>query len=91
MCIRDRKPTGLGSILPNRGMNTETLAQRLSTLDIVLDDALAIPLFSPDSDPGEEIEFTATDDLTCLVCAPGSSMSVEEQLPPTPLIVWVRR
>ena len=86
-----QKPTGLGSILANRDMNTGSLAQRLSALDITLDNALAIPLFSSDSAPGEEVEFTASDDLTCLVCAPGASMSVEEQHPPTPLIVWVRR
>ena len=86
-----QKPTGLDSILTNRDLNTRPLAQRLSALDITLDDALAIPLFAPDSPPGEEVAFTASDELTCLICAPGGSMSVEEQHPPTPLIVWVRR
>ena len=86
-----QKPTGLGSILANRDINTQPLAQRLSALDITLDDALAIPLFGPDTPPGEEVEFTDDDELTCLICAPGDAMSVEEQHPPTPLIVWVQR
>ena len=46
-----QKPTGLGSILANRDINTQPLAQRLSALDITLDDALAIPLFGPDTPP----------------------------------------
>ena len=86
-----RKPTGLGSMLANRDNNTRSLAQQLSALELTLDDALAIPIFDLDSPPGEEVEFTASEELTCLICAPGDSMSVEEQHPPTPLIVWVRR
>ena len=86
-----QKPTGLATILSDRDSETRPVTQRLAALNIDLIDALAIPIFSPDSAPSEEIEFTASDDLTCLVCAPGSSMSVEEQHPPTPLIVWVRR
>ncbi|HIN42811.1 MAG TPA: DUF1989 domain-containing protein, partial [Gammaproteobacteria bacterium] len=86
-----QKSTGLVSILSDRDIDTRSLTQRLSALNINLGDALAIPLFSPDSAPGEEIEFAANDDLTCLVCAPGQSMAVDEQHPPTPLVVWVRR
>ena len=86
-----KKPTGLQSILSQRGRGTASLDRRLSALEIALDDALAIPVFSPDGLAGEEIEFTASDELTCLICVPGSAMSVEEQHPPTPLIVWVRR
>ena len=86
-----RKPTGLGSMLANRDSNTRSLSQQLSALEFTLDDALAIPIFDLDSPPGEEVEFTASEELTCLICAPGDSMSVEEQHPPTPLIVWVGR
>ena len=86
-----QKPTGLGSILANRDINSRSLTQHLSALNITLDDALAIPIFDPDSPPGEEVAFTASEELTCLICAPGSSMSVEEQHPQTPLVVWVRR
>jgi hypothetical protein len=57
-----QKPTGLGSILSDRDIDTRSLTQRLSALNINLGDALAIPLFSPDSAPGEEIEFAANDD-----------------------------
>ncbi|HAU11821.1 MAG TPA: aminomethyltransferase, partial [Gammaproteobacteria bacterium] len=86
-----QKPTGLGSILSDRDINTRSLTEQLSASGITLDDALAIPLFSSDSSPGEEVEFTTSDDLTCLVCAPGQSMTVDEQNPPTPLVMWVRR
>jgi aminomethyltransferase len=51
----------------------------------------AVPLFSKDSLPDEEVTFRASRELTCVIASLGENMIVEEQNPPTDLVAFVQR
>ena len=53
-----QKPTGLAAIFADRDSKTRPVVQRLAALNIDLNNALAIPLFSPDSAPREAVSYT---------------------------------
>ena len=58
---------------------------------IVLGDASALRLFPVGSPPGSNARLVAHADVICVVAAPGSRMSVDQQDTPTDLIAYVYR
>ena len=56
-----------------------------------LDGRSGLSVFPPDTRPGAGVEAVATADLICAVAAPGGPMAVDEQDPPTDLILYVHR
>ena len=67
------------------------MAAGLKRRNINAADAKAIALFGSDTEPGSTHQYTAHEDLLCIVCAPGKAMAVDAQFPPTTLTVHIRR
>ena len=82
---------GLRTILAGTEQSASRVRANMERYEFNLADAQAIRLFASDSPAGEEVHFAVEREITCVVCAPGSPMVVDEQDPPTPLYAWVRR
>ena len=83
--------TGIEAILSGDSEDARSVAAGLHMRGINWANATALHLFEGDSLPGEQQTFTAERDAVCIVAAPGGPMRVDEQNPPTDLIVFVRR
>ena len=55
------------------------------------DNAQGFRVFNADNQAADELELTCSDEMFVVVCAPGSAMDVEQQLPPTPIDVTLLR
>ena len=86
-----RNAQGFLSILSRQGESSQRLAAALAARELDPANARAVALFGDDSPAGEQAEFTVGSALTCVICAPGEQMTVDEQDPPTPLTVWILR
>ena len=71
--------------------SSQQLLEGLKRRNINPSQAKALPLFGTETPPGAAVNYTAGKDLLCIVCAPGKSMAVDEQTPPTSLVVQVQR
>jgi len=83
--------TGFQGILASSEPSAQQVSAGLKRRNINTADAKAIPLFGSDSDAGSTHQYTARENLLCVVCAPGNVMPVDEQMPPTALAVHVVR
>lgn len=82
---------GLRTILAGTEQSASCVRAGMERYGFNLADAQAIRLFASDSPAGEEVNFSVEREVTCVVCAPGTPMVVDEQDPPTSLYAWVRR
>jgi aminomethyltransferase len=71
--------------------NAEHARSRLAARGLDLVGAKAVCLFGEGSRAGESSSFTANGPAALLVGAPGGPMAVDEQVPPTELVVYVQR
>ena len=83
--------SGFQQSMSVRSGNTQQVLAGLERRNIDPSQAKALPLFGTETPPGVAANYTAGKDLLCIVCAPGKSMAVDEQMPPTSLVVKVQR
>ena len=88
---RPQAAIGFQKILASGEPSVQQVAAGLKRRNINAVDAKAIALFGPNSDAGSTHHYTAREDLLCIVCAPGDTMPIDEQIPPTGLTVHVTR
>jgi len=88
---RPKAATGFQKILASSEPSAQQVAAGLKRRNINAADAKAIALFGSNSDAGSTHHYTAREDLLCIVCAPGDTMPIDEQIPPTGLTVHVTR
>ncbi|MDH3691218.1 MAG: aminomethyltransferase, partial [Gammaproteobacteria bacterium] len=81
----DADATGLHTILAADSESAKSVRASVERRGIKLAEARALPLFGSDSSPGAAATFTAQQASTCIICAPGESMQVDAQNPPTDL------
>jgi aminomethyltransferase len=85
------EPQGLIELVRREVPGAVKIRRQLETRRLDLAKARAIPLFAPDSPPGAQISYEATDHGVVVVAAPGGPMAVDAQDPPTDLQVTIRR
>jgi aminomethyltransferase len=71
--------------------NTRQVLAGLKRRNIDPSQAKALALFPTETTPGVAANYAARKDLLCIVCAPGGPMMVDQQTPPTSLVVQVQR
>ena len=86
-----QEAAGFQKILASNEPSARQVAAGLKRRGISPANARAIPLFGPETHPGSAQDYTARDDILCVVCAPGSPMAVDSQFSPTSLAVYVNR
>ena len=85
------KASGFQQSMSVRSGNTQQVLAGLNRRNIDPSQAKALPLFGTETPPGLAANYTASKSLLCIVCAPGKSMAVDEQMPSTSLVVQVQR
>ena len=81
-----KEASGLKSILSRKSESAKKVLAGLKRRGLNIRKMKAVPLFSEDSLPDEEITFQSSRDLTCVIAALGEDMTIEEQTSPTDLI-----
>ena len=87
----DGPALGLQSLLSEPGEESTKLAGALKRREIDPAGARALRRFGEESRAGETCSFRAEAAGLCIVVAPGGPMQVDQQNPPTDLVVQVRR
>ncbi len=82
---------GFKHILSGINASAIKLARTLEFRNISLDSAQSTRVFSEQSPPGDTVRYTANEDVTCVVAAPGEPMLVSQQNTVTDLIIFVHR
>ena len=82
---------GLQQIIASATGNARQLAALLSRRGLALEQAQSLRIFSDRSRAGESLRFTAQQDLTCIVAAPGKDMRADHQDTPTDLVAFIHR
>ena len=87
----DSRCESLAALLVDGSEDAELVLASMRQRGIVAQDARAVQLFGGETRPGAQESFTAQRDVLCIVGAPGKTMGVDEQDPPTELSVMVQR
>jgi len=87
----DGEAEGFKYILDGKDASAVKLERTLRFRNISLDSARSTRVFSKESPAGDSVSFTATEDVTCVIAAPGEPMLVEQQDTITDLTVFVHR
>ena len=82
---------GFKHILSGDDASAVKLARTLKFRNISLKSAQSTRVFSDESPAGDSIRFTANEDLTCVIAAPGEAMLADQQNTITDLTVFVYR
>lgn len=83
--------TGIISILSRVTADAERVSAALRDNGVQYTSAQGFHLFGADSPAGASETFTAAEDGTCIIAAPGETMRVDAQNPPTDLTVFIHR
>ncbi len=83
--------TAIAGILSADSEDARSVAESLRRRGIDFGKAQAVRLFGDDSPSGQRATFVSEADGVCIVAAPGGPMRVDEQNPPTDLVVFLRR
>lgn len=89
--VAKRKAVGITALLKSSIEDAQAAKAALHAKNVSVEDAKAIHLFEGDSLAGEKQEFTAEQDVICIVAAPGGPMAVDCHNPPTDLVLFVER
>ncbi|MFV2032608.1 MAG: DUF1989 domain-containing protein [Gammaproteobacteria bacterium] len=87
----DGRAEGFKNILGGNDASAIKLARTLKFRNISLDSAQSTRVFSDASPAGDSIRFTASENITCLIAAPGDAMLVDQQNTVTDLTAFVYR
>ncbi len=85
------EPLGIQAILGGDSEDARRVRSGLERRNLDLGRVRALRLFSTESIPGEEAKFTANREAIAVIAAPGGPMPVDQQTPPTDLLVFLRR
>lgn len=85
------EPLGVQAILSSDREDAIRVRAGLERRGLDLGRVHALHLFGKDTLAGEEAKFTASRDVIAVIAAPGGPMSIDEQVPPTDLLVFIRR
>ena len=81
----------LATMLKTNTPGANAIRSKLKKFDMNLASAQPKLVLDGDTTPGTRIELTSNVECICIIGAPGEPMSVDQQNPPTDLIVWVTR
>jgi aminomethyltransferase len=81
----------MAGILSSDSEDARAVAGALARRGIAAGPAEAVHVFGHETPAGVRIAFTAEQESTCILAAPGGPMRVDEQNPPTDLVAFVRR
>ena len=84
-------PKNIKKILTDKNESAFQAASTLKKRNLNVGKAKASILFSEDSKAGEKVNLVSKDKCTCIFSAPGSAMKIDEQNPPTDLLLMVKR
>ena len=87
----DGAPLGIRAILDRPIPSAKRVRNALAARGLDFGRAAAVRLFGDESRAGETASFIATAPATLVACAPGGPMPVDEQCPPTEIVLYVRR
>ena len=87
----DGAPTGIRTALEREVPSARRVREALAARGLELGRATAVRLFGRESRAGESASFTATATATLVAGAPGGPMPVDEQCPPTEIVLYIRR
>jgi len=87
----DGNSEGLKQIIESGGRSAGTLKAALAQQGISLELARSTRVFEGQSPAGEAVQFTAQQDLTCIIAAPGGDMRADRQDTLTDLVAFVHR
>ncbi|MGD2171644.1 MAG: DUF1989 domain-containing protein, partial [Gammaproteobacteria bacterium] len=79
------------AIIEGGGSGAERLAETLERRNIDIAAADSTRVFGGESPAGDSVRFTAQQDVSCIVAAPGGRMRADEQDTPTDLVAFVHR
>ena len=89
--VTDEPVTFLARLAAESSEAGRAFAAGLAAHGIVPGSARGARLFGTDSIPGSRATFTAVEPAIVAVLAPGTAMAPDQQTPPTPLHVFIRR
>jgi len=84
-------PKNIKKILSDKNESAFQAASTLKKRNLDIGKAKASILFSEDSEAGQKINLVSKDKCTCIFSAPGNAMKIDEQNPPTDLLLMVQR
>ena len=84
-------PKNIKKILSDKNESAFQAASALKKRNLDVGKAKASILFGDDSDAGEKVNLVSKDKCTCVFSAPGNAMKIEEQNPPTDLLLMIER
>ena len=84
-------PLGIRAILDRPIPSAKRVRDALAVRGLDLGQAAAVRLFGGESRAGATASFVATAPATLVAGAPGGPMPVDEQCPPTEIVLYVRR
>ncbi|MGI9450018.1 MAG: DUF1989 domain-containing protein, partial [Geminicoccaceae bacterium] len=84
-------PVGIQAILSSDREDARRVRFGLERRGLDLGRVRALRFFGGDSLPGEETKFTANREAIAIIAAPGGSMQIDHQTPPTDILVFLRR
>lgn len=82
---------GAVRILSRGGLDNQRVLDQLSLRSIDIHTAEAAYVLTEDTLPGVKVEFTAQTDVVVVAAAPGGRMDPADAVPPTDLVLYVRR
>ena len=84
-------PKSIKKILSDKNESAFQAASALKKRNLDIGKVKASILFSEDSEAGQKINLVSKDKCTCIFSAPGNVMKIDEQNPPTDLLLMVQR
>ena len=84
-------PKNIKKILSDKNESAFQAVSALKKRNLDVGKAKASILFSDDSEAGEKVNLVSKDKCTCIFSAPGNTMKIDEQNPPTDLLLMVKR
>ena len=84
-------PKNIKKILSDKNESAFQAANTLKKRNLDVGKAKASILFSDDSKAGEKVNLVSKDKCTCVFSAPGNVMKIDEQNPPTDLLLMIKR
>ncbi len=88
---QDGNSEGLKQIIESGDGSARLLQAALAQKSITLEQAHSTRVFADRSPAGDSVRFTAQQDVTCIVVAPGSAMRAEQQDTLTDLVAFIHR
>ena len=82
---------GLKRIIESGGSSAQAMTSALAQRGISLDEAKSVRVFADRSPAGDSVAFSAQQELTCIIAAPGERMQADRQDTVTDLVAFIHR